>query len=76
MKGQMYIEAIKKQVHESKMRLFASIKIDNSKKECWFDYPLEYGEYICTERVDAFVVALIPFAMRKGLDIKLSLIHI
>lgn len=70
MKGQMYIEAIRKQELESKMRLVASIKIDDNKKECWFDYPSEYGEYICTERVDAFVVALIPFAMRKGLDIK------
>lgn len=70
MKGQMYIEAIKKQELKSKMRLVASIKIDDNEKECWFDYPSEYGEYICTERVDAFVVALIPFAMRKGLDIK------
>lgn len=71
----MDIEAIKKEVHESKMRLVASIKVDDSKKECWFDYPLEYGEYICTERADAFVVALMPFAMRKKLDIK-SLIPI
>ena len=46
----MYIEAIRKQEQESKMRLVASIKIDDSKKECWFDYPSEYGEYVCTER--------------------------
>lgn len=73
MKGQMYIEAIRKQEHESQTRLVAFIKIDDSKKECWFDYPSEYGKYICTERVDAFVIALIPFAMRKGLDIKSSI---
>ena len=69
----MYIEAIRKQEHESQTRLVAFIKIDDSKKECWFDYPSEYGKYICTERVDAFVIALIPFAMRKGLDIKSSI---
>ena len=31
----MYIEAIRKQELESKMRLVASIKIDDNKKECW-----------------------------------------
>ena len=69
----MYIEAIRKQEFESKTRLIASIEIDDSKKECWFDYPSEYGEYTCTEKIDAFVIALIPFAMRKGLDIKSSI---
>lgn len=71
--GQMYIEAIRKQKYESKTRLVAAIKIDEIEKECWFDYPSEYDEYICDERIDAFVIALIPFAMRNGLDIKSSI---
>lgn len=69
----MYIEAISKQEYESKTRLVASLKIDGVEKECWFDYPSEYSRYVCDERIDAFAIALIPLAMRKGLDIKSSI---
>ena len=51
-------------------RLVAVLSFDGNEKECWFDYPSEYGDYICDERIDAFVTSLIPFAMRKGFDIE------
>ena len=36
----------------------------------WFDVPKEYGKYLCTERSNAFVVALFWYAMVSGSDIE------
>ncbi len=38
--------------------------------ELWFRVPAEYGEYLCTERSDAFVVAMLWYAMLTGSDIE------
>lgn len=73
MNRQMCIEAVKKLEYDSKVRLIANVVIEGVEKECWFDYPLQYSEYICDERIDAFAIALVPLAMRKGIDIISSL---
>ncbi len=38
--------------------------------ELWFRVPAEYGERLCTERSDAFVVAMLWYAMLVGSDIE------
>lgn len=38
--------------------------------ELWFRVPTEYGEGLCTERSDAFVVAMLWYAMLTGSDIE------
>ena len=35
----------------------------------WFEVDREYEPYLCAERADAFLVALLPFAMLKGYSI-------
>lgn len=54
---------------ENKARLQTNIDIDGQKKHIWFDVDIKYREYLCYERSDAFVVALLSFAMREGHDI-------
>lgn len=36
----------------------------------WFEVPVEYKQYLCSERSDAFVVALLWYAMITGSDIE------
>ena len=33
---------------------------------CQFFYPAEYQQYLCSERADAFLVSVLPFAMQHG----------
>ncbi len=70
--NRLLIKTIKKQdyLELDTTRLVATISFNGNEKECWFDYPSEYKDYICDERTDAFVVALIPLAMRRGFDIE------
>lgn len=72
MNGKLVIKTIGKQNYNETdiTRLVATISFNGSEKECWFDYPSEYGDYICDERIDAFVISLIPLAMRKEFDIE------
>ena len=36
----------------------------------WFSVPIEYKEYLCADRCDAFVVAMLWYAMMTGSDIE------
>lgn len=40
------------------------------KGELWFDVPIKYGRYLCSERSNAFVVGLFWYAMVSGSDIE------
>lgn len=61
----------KPEVHiiDGKARLQTNIDIDGQKKFIWFEVNEKYGEYLCFERSDAFVIALLNYAMREGHDI-------
>lgn len=37
--------------------------------ELWFSVPAEFGRYLCTERSNAFVVAMLWYALVAGSDI-------
>lgn len=55
---------------ESKARLQTEIDIDGKKDVIWFEVEERFGEYLCYERCDAFVIALLNYAMRNAHDIK------
>lgn len=38
-------------------------------REIWFEVGEEYGEYLCADRADAFLIGLLSVAMREGEDI-------
>lgn len=51
-------------------RLVAAIDFGSDAKEIWLEVDSKYAEYLCAERADAFLIALLPHAMRAGLDIE------
>lgn len=53
-------------------RLQAKVKIGNNETELWFEVSKEYGEYLVDDRADAFVVALVNYAMIHGFDIRVK----
>lgn len=69
-KKELVINKIEKKLKDNAIRMTAFITFDNKEEECWFEYPLEYQEYVCNERCDAFVIALLPYAMKHNLNIK------
>lgn len=52
-----------------KSRLSADIVINGQTSTLWFEVEEKYGQYLCFERGDAFVLAMLYWCMRKGHDI-------
>lgn len=52
-----------------KTQLVAEIREDNNTFELWYETEKEYACFLCPERIDAFVVGILPYAMKKSLDI-------
>lgn len=53
-------------------RLVADITMEAKTQKLWFEVPTEYREYLCTERSDAFLIGILPLAMRFYEDITLD----
>lgn len=63
------IEAPQLISNENEARLETYISIDDIRKKIWFSVDKEYEQYLCHERSDAYVIAVLNFAMRNGHDI-------
>lgn len=50
-------------------RLVSVVYFEGCLKEVWLSVDDKYSQYLCAERGDAFVIGLLPVAMRRGLDI-------
>ena len=53
----------------NKAILKCEVSIDNKKDTIWFSVDQKYGQYLCYERSDAFVIAVLNYAMRNNHDI-------
>lgn len=53
-------------------RLLVTLIIDGKEEILWYEVPIAYERYLVTEKVDAFVVALLFLGMEKKCDIKLN----
>jgi hypothetical protein len=53
----------------NKSRLCSDISWGDRSRTLWFEVEREYEECLCTERIDSFVVALLPYAMIENLNI-------
>lgn len=49
--------------------LVDTIVIDGAEKELWFKVDKKYSEYLCTERGDAYLIAVLNYAMVNRHDI-------
>lgn len=50
-------------------RLIANATVADVASKLWFSVEDKYAQYLYAERGDAFVIGLLPVAMRRGLDI-------
>lgn len=55
--------------NKNKKRCICDIYIDNEKKTVWFEVEKEYGKYLVDDRVDAYVIGILNYAMRNKHDI-------
>src|SRR5512136_2283511 len=62
--GEAYIKRI-----GDKSRLCSNISWGDRNRTLWFEVEREYEECLCTEKIDGFLVALLPFAMMENLNI-------
>lgn len=62
--GKVYLRTV-----ENQARLCADIMLNNRGTTLWFGVDEAQEDYLCADRSDAFVMALLPTAMRGGHDI-------
>ena len=67
-----YLAASKviKKVHWRTSENYPPAEWQSDDSGLWFAVPIEYKEYLCVERGDAFVVAMLWYAMITGSDIE------
>ncbi|MFD2939587.1 hypothetical protein [Flavobacterium notoginsengisoli] len=51
------------------VRIQASFETSKEKGILWYDFPKEYKEYLVVENSDAFLIGLLPVAMKMGEDL-------
>lgn len=57
----------------SSAMLTAYISIDSNRERVWFKVDKKFEEYLCFERADPFVIAVLNYAMRNKHDIECEL---
>ena len=66
----MRIGAPRIECRNGRARLIAEIRIgEGDVRPLWFEVEEKYGQYLCAERSDAFLIGLLNFAQREWLDI-------
>ncbi len=66
----MRIGAPRIECRNGRARLIAEIRIgEGDVRPLWFEVEEQYGQYLCAERSDAFLIGLLNFAQREWLDI-------
>ncbi len=68
-RGEIVIRKPRLDTAKGKSRLSAEIRFWEETREVWFEVDEKYGQYLCWERSDAFLIGLLNFAMREGCDI-------
>ena len=65
------IELLKQYIttNENKSRLNFDFTIDNKPSNVWFEVDDNYTQYLCTERCDAFIIGVLPYALKNNHDI-------
>ena len=68
----MKINAADVRRHNGQIQLGAVIEYANQRKYLWYSVPEQYEGYLTTEKMDGFLVALLPLAMMTGEDIHID----
>jgi hypothetical protein len=57
--------------HDGVVRLEATFTCQGKKEVLWFEVDKRYADCVVTEKIDAFLLALLPLAMATGEDVNL-----
>lgn len=55
---------------EKSTRLCCNVVLDGKDNILWYEVDNEYADYLCYEKADSFLIAILPFAMVYSHDIK------
>jgi len=55
-----------------KARLCCRITWETGSYDMWYEVDACFEEYLCAERADAFLLAVLPYAMRQAIDIRVD----
>lgn len=54
---------------KEKIKIYSIIESDKEDYKLWFEVQKEYKQYLICERLDAFIIAILPYAIKKQMDI-------
>ena len=69
-KAYMSLKSRFKKVHWRLYENYPPVEWNKDDEGLWFGVPIEYKKYLCAERDDAFLVAMLWYAMVTGSDIE------
>ena len=68
----IFIGSIKKTTSDGCSKLSCNVTIDGTTKELWLKVNSKYAEYLCDERADAQLIAVLHYAIKNGHDIEIE----
>ena len=60
------------QFHDDLLRISSRFTTEKQDAHLWFEVDKKYADYVMTDKIDAFLVGLLPLAMRLGEDVHLK----
>lgn len=60
------------QFHDDLLRISSRFTTEKQDAHLWFEVDKKYADYVMADKIDAFLVGLLPLAMRLGEDIHLK----
>ena len=55
---------------DHKVRLVSDLTLDGGERPLWIEVDERYGRFLCSERSDAFVLAILHWCVINGHDIR------
>lgn len=55
---------------DSNVFLKCDVVLNNKTETFWFKYDIKYRDYLVTESIESFVLAFLPYCLKKNIDIK------
>ena len=68
--GLIVIGAPQKESDNGLTRMTSVITVRGDARPVWFEVEEKYGQYLCAERSDAFLIGILNYAMREHCDIR------
>ncbi len=57
-------------IDEKYVFLNCDVMLNGNTETFWFKYDIQYKDYLVTESIESFVLAFLPFLLKKNIDIK------